>query len=238
MRSLIQSKKRHFHNSRVSILNYVSQEAPKSSEILINEGAAAMVRDLGEAQQELEVSGHHFGQFSTTIVVYGTDIGDVRQTSAECYKVFAAKGAHLTEERYNLLNAFLAIIPGNSVFNLRRLWLSSANAADLSVVFAPSAGEFRNSFLGAEYLATFETRQDTPYFLNLHYGDVGHALVLGSTGSGKSFLLCFLVMQLQKYSPFTFIFDLGGSYKGLTALLGGAYLRIGPETQGVSINPF
>jgi type IV secretory pathway VirB4 component len=66
------------------------------------EGAAAMVGDLGEAQQELEVSGHHFGQFSTTIVIYGRDLGEVRQTSAECYKIFAAKGAHL-----------------------RRLWLSS-----------------------------------------------------------------------------------------------------------------
>ncbi len=238
MRSLIASKRRHFHNSKASLLNYLSQEAPKPGDILIDEGASAMVRDLGEAQQELEVSGHHFGQFSTTIVIYSPDMAKVRETSAECYKVFAAKGAHLTEESYNLLNAFLSILPGNSAFNLRRLWLSSANAADLSLVFAPSPGELRNSFLGAEYLATLETRQGTSYFLNLHSGDVGHTLVLGATGSGKSFFLCFLLMQLQKYAPFTFIFDLGGSYKSLTSLLGGAYLRIGPEAQGVSINPF
>src|SRR3989449_5452587 len=220
MRSLIASKRRHFHNSKASLLNYLSQEAPRPGEILINEGASAMVRDLGEAQQELEVSGHHVVQFSTTIVIYGQDLGEVRRTSAECYKVFAARGAHLTEESYNLLNAFLSILPGNSAFNLRRLWLSSSNAADLSLVFAPSVGELRNSFLGAEYLATLETRQGTPYLLNLHCGDVGHALVLGATGAGKSFFLCFLLMQLQKYAPFTFIFDLGGSYKSLTALLG------------------
>ena len=238
MRSLIQSKRRHFHNSKASLMNYVSQEAPKQGEVLINQGTAAMVQDLGEAQQELEVSGHHFGQFSTTIVIYSQDLREVRQTSAECYKVFAAKGAHLTEERYNLLNAFLSTLPGNSAYNLRRVWLSSANAADFSLVFAPSVGELRNSFLGAEYLAPLETRQGTPYFLNLHHGDVGHSLVLGATGAGKSFFLCFLLMQLQKYAPFTFIFDLGGSYKGLTSLLGGTYLRIGPETQGVSINPF
>src|SRR6266852_507313 len=91
MRSLIQSKKRHFHNSKASLLNYLSQEASRPGEILINEGAAAMVRDLGEAQQELEVSGHHFGQFSTTIVIYSPDMAKVRETSAECYKVFAAK---------------------------------------------------------------------------------------------------------------------------------------------------
>jgi len=238
VRSVIGSMKRHHHNSRVSLTNYLSKESPKPGEILIDEGAAALVRDLGEAQQELEVSGHNFGHFSTTIVIYGQDIAEVRQASAECYKVFAAKGAHLTEERYNLLNAFLSILPGNSIFNLRQLWLSSANAADLSLVFAPSAGDLRNNFLGREYLAVLETRQGTPFFLNLHQGDVGHTLVLGATGSGKSFFLCFLLMQLQKYAPLTFIFDLGGSYKSLTSLLGGAYLRIGPESHGISINPF
>jgi type IV secretion system protein VirB4 len=238
MRSLIQSKRRHFFNLRASFFNYLGKEAPKPDEILVNEGTAALVLELGDAQRELEVSGHHFGQFSTTIVIYGQDLAEVRQSAAECYKVFAAKGAHLTEESYNLLNAYLSIIPGNSAFNLRRLWLSSANTADLSLIFAPSPGEPRNNFLGAEFLAMLETRQGSRYCLNLHYGDVPHVLVLGSTGSGKSFLLCFLLMQLQKYSPFTFIFDLGGSYRSLTSLLGGAYLRIGPETQGISINPF
>jgi type IV secretion system protein VirB4 len=238
VRSVIGSMRRHHHNRRVSLTNYMSGESPKPGEILVDEGAAANVRDLGEAQRELEASGHHFGLFSTTVVVYGQDLATVRQASAECYKVFAAKGAHLTEERYNLLNAFLSIVPGNSMFNLRRLWLSSANVADLSLVFAPSAGEARNTFLGTEYLAALETRLGTPYFLNLHQADVGHSLVLGATGSGKSFFLCFLLTQLQKYAPFTFIFDLGGSYKSLTSLLGGAYLRIGPESQGISINPF
>ena len=60
----------------------------------------------------------------------------------------------------------------------------------------------RNSFLNAGYLAILETQQGTPYFLNLHHGDVGHSLVLGATGAGKSFFLCFLLMQLQKYAPF------------------------------------
>jgi type IV secretion system protein TrbE len=238
MRSTIQSKRRHFFNLRASLFNYVGKETPRPEEMLINEGTAALVRDLGDAQRELEVSGHHFGQFSITIVVYGEDLDEVRRTSTECYKVYAAQGAHLTEESYNLLNAFFSIQPGNSAFNLRRLWLSSANAADLSLVFAPSQGEVRNDFLNAESLATLETCQGSLYGLNLHYGDVPHALVLGSTGSGKSFFLCFLLTQIQKYSPLTFIFDLGGSYRSLTSLLGGTYLRIGRETQGISINPF
>jgi type IV secretion system protein TrbE len=236
-RALIQSKRRHFFNSRSSLLNYVNKESPRPGEILIDEGAVAMVTDLGDALQALETSGG-FAEFSTSIVIHGPDLAAVRHAAAECYKVFAAYGAHLTEERYNLLNAYLAVIPGNSAFNLRRLLLSNANCADLSLAFAPCVGEFRNSFLGTEYLATLETRQGTPYFLNLHYGDVGHALLLGATGAGKSFLLAFLLTQLQKYAPFTFVFDLGGGFQSLASLFGGAYLRIGQESTGVSINPF
>ena len=78
----------------------------------------------------------------------------------------------------------------------------------------------------------------TPYFLNLHYKDVAHTLILGATGSGKSFLLNFLLTHVQKYDPFTFIFDLGGSYESLTRLLNGSYLAIGAEERAVTINPF
>ena len=61
VKSVISSMKRHHHNLRISLTNYMSKESPKPGEVLIDEGAAAMVRDLGEAQEELEISGHHFG---------------------------------------------------------------------------------------------------------------------------------------------------------------------------------
>jgi type IV secretion system protein VirB4 len=63
-------------------------------------------------------------------------------------------------------------------------------------------------------------------------------MILGRTGSGKSFLLNFLITNLQKYDPFTFIFDLGGSFESLTRLFGGSYLRVGLEATDFTINPF
>jgi len=62
--------------------------------------------------------------------------------------------------------------------------------------------------------------------------------LLGATGSGKSFLLNFLLTHLQKYAPFTYIFDLGGSYENLTRLFGGSYLPVGIEERPFTINPF
>ena len=68
--------------------------------------------------------------------------------------------------------------------------------------------------------------------------DVGHTLVLGATGSGKSFLLNFLLTHAQKYEPLTVIFDLGHSYRKLATLLHGSYLELGLRQPGVTINPF
>jgi type IV secretion system protein VirB4 len=67
---------------------------------------------------------------------------------------------------------------------------------------------------------------------------VAHTIILGRTGTGKSFLLNFLITNLQKYDPYTFIFDLGGSFESLTQLLGGTYVRVGLESSDFRINPF
>ena len=63
-------------------------------------------------------------------------------------------------------------------------------------------------------------------------------MILGRTGAGKSFLLNFLATNLQKYEPYTFIFDLGGSFESLTQLFAGSYVRVGLESGDFKINPF
>src|SRR6266550_8539197 len=107
-----------------------------------------------------------------------------------------------------------------------------------SFLFTLHTGERENQHLKQEYLAVLETSHQTPYFLNLHYRDVAHTVILGRTGSGKSFLLNFLITNLQKYEPYTFIFDLGGSFGSLTRLFQGSYLRVGLESRNFRINPF
>jgi type IV secretion/conjugal transfer VirB4 family ATPase len=205
---------------------------------LLDDAKESQVRELGKGIEEIELHGNYFGQFSLTVVIYDRNLTAVERAAAEFYKVFSVHDAQLYEERYNLLNAFLAAIPGNHAFNLRYLYLLNTNYADLSFLFSLHSGETRNHQLRQEYLAVLETNHGTPYFLNLHYRDVAHTMILGRTGSGKSFLLNFLITNLQKYDPCTFIFDLGGSFESLTRLFGGSYLRVGLESSDFTINPF
>jgi type IV secretion system protein VirB4 len=83
-----------------------------------------------------------------------------------------------------------------------------------------------------------ETDNATPYFLNLHNGEIAHTLILGQTGSGKSYLAVFILQNAQKYAPLTFIFDIGGSFQSLTTIFGGSYLNVGQEARDFTINPF
>jgi type IV secretion system protein VirB4 len=237
-RRAIQAKRRHFHNTKRSFVSQASLNDDDAHDVLLDDAKESQVRELGESVKEIELHGNYFGHFSLTVVIYELDLNAVERAAAEFYKVFSIHDAELYDERYNLLNAFLAAVPGNYAWNLRTLYLLNTNYADCSFLFTLHSGEPRNAHLRQEYLAVLETYHNTPYFLNLHYHDVAHTLVLGRTGSGKSFLLNFLITNLQKYEPHTFIFDLGGSFESLTHLFGGSYVRLGLESENFKINPF
>lgn len=237
MRRDIQTRRRHFFNKRVSMINYVTPET-RPDEMLVDDSASTMVRQLGDALTELEVNGHFFGTCSLTLALHGMDRRSLEHQAAEATKTLAVHDGSLFEESYNLLNAWLGMVPGNGTFNVRRMALLETNVADLSFLFAPDPGERVSPHLRREALAILETPGGTPFAFNPHVQDVGHTLVLGATGSGKSFLLNFLVTHAQKYDPLTVILDLGHSYRKLATLLQGQYLEVGLRQESVTINPF
>lgn len=239
-RAFIHSRRRHFHNTKRSLASYVtaSDQPQRSDEVLVDESKEAQIRDLGEALKELEIHGNYFGTYSLTVVLYDQDLAKVESACADFYKAFSIHDAQLYEEKYNLFNAYLATVPGNYAFNLRSLLILNTNYADYALLFTLHSGHRVNPHLQQEYLAVLETNHHTPYYLNLHSKDTAHSVILGRTGSGKSFLLNFLITNLQKYDPYTFIFDLGGSFEHLTRLFQGTYVKVGPQSTAFRINPF
>ena len=82
------------------------------------------------------------------------------------------------------------------------------------------------------------THGRTPFRLVNHIGDVGHMLMLGPTGAGKSVLLALLALQFLRYDKAKiFIFDKGGSFLAASRGVSGAYYRLGGEQTELAFQP-
>ena len=137
------------------------------------------------------------------------------------------------------MRSFFAMIPGNSHLNIRHRYLLNLNYADLAPLYRPSSGQEYNPHLDAEYLSVLETTARTPFYLNLHVGQVAATLITGTTGSGKSVLMNQLIEDSQKHEgQRTFIVDVGGSYRGLTKKYGGTYISVSLKERNFRLNPF
>jgi type IV secretion system protein VirB4 len=238
-RKEIASRRRYHHNSKTSFVSNLQDRGNTANQDnLVDDSKAAAVAELGGALTAMGMEGKNFGEFTLSVVIYDEDRMKVEHAVAEFQKLFTQHDGLLYEERYNLLNAFFATVPGNKQFNLRKQWALNSNYADLSFLFTVDSGNPWNPHLEREYLAVLESTHGTPFYLNLHCGDVAHGLMLGATGAGKSFCTGFMLQSVQKYDPLTFIFDLGGSYETVTRAFGGTYLNVGLKNPGFTINPF
>jgi type IV secretion system protein VirB4 len=238
-RKEVTKRRRHFNVSKTGFVSQMGNDATKTNprDVLVDESKQADIENLGDCLRVLG-EGQSLGDFSLTILLYGKNQQELDGLAGEFAGIFTTADGNLYAETYNQLNAYFAIVPGNYALNLRRMYLLNSNYADLSFLFSILPGEKHNAHLGTEYLAVMETDNSTPYFLNLHNGEVAHSLILGMTGSGKSYFANFLLQNAQKYQPQTYIFDIGGSFQSLTTIFDGSYLYVGRESRDFTINPF
>ena len=186
-RKEVNKRRRHFNMSKTGFVSQMGNDATKTNprDVLVDESKQADIENLGDCLRALG-DGQSLGDFSLTIVLYGRSKAELEQLGAEFTGLFTNADGNLFAETYNQLNAYFATVPGNYALNLRKLYLLNTNYADLSFLFTILPGEKTNAHLGTEYLAVLETDNSTPYYLNLHTGDVAHTLILGMSGSGKS----------------------------------------------------
>ena len=226
-RRRIRSAQRHYFSRRYSMMAH-AQDAQGTAAAMVDSAAAAESDRLGAALVELEADGVAYGEASLTVALHG-GLDEIERLDGGVRRLFAAHDAKVIREGYGQLPVWFARLPAQpKPRQVRRVFVSAGVAACLAPVFGPPRGEKKSRHLGREPLAVFETPWRTAYRYDLFAGDVGHTLILGATGSGKSFSLNFLLVEALKYDPRVLILDLGGSYRWLTRFLGGRYLELAP----------
>ena len=235
----IKKVRRHHHLAKTSMVTSVNlDEGPKRpDEVLVDTSKTTVVGLLNDALEQIEVKGNFYGKHAITVALYHQDESHLLYACAKVAEVFGTYDAKVVEESLNMLNCWALQVPGNYAYSHRQVYTLNTNYSDMSFLFCPSEGSRHNAHLKRPHLAVLETQERTPYYLNLHVGEVGHTAILGRPDAGKSFLMNFLISSYQQYDPYTVIFDLGGSYKRLTEHYGGAYLHVGKDNK-FTINPF
>ncbi|RYG10913.1 MAG: DUF853 family protein, partial [Burkholderiales bacterium] len=121
-------------------------------------------------------------------------------------------------------------VPGHAYANVRQPIVSTLNLAHMMPVSAVWAGPERDAHLDGPPLIVTRTDGATPFRLVTHIGDVGHTLIVGPTGMGKSVLLATLAMQFRRYpGSRIFAFDMGRSMRATILGLGGEHYDLGTD---------
>ena len=119
-------------------------------------------------------------------------------------------------------------MPGHVYANVRQPPVSTLNLAHMIPISAVWAGEVWDEHFAAPPLFFGRTEGSTPFRFSLHVGDVGHTLVVGPTGAGKSVLLALMALQFRRYSRSqVFAFDFGGSIRAAALAMRGDWHDLG-----------
>ena len=187
--------------------------------------------------QELGADTTAFGYVTTTVTVLGETREQADDKRRLVERTIQSHGLVTIAEQLNVVEAWLSSIPGNAYANVRQPLISTLNLAHLMPVSAVWAGPARNQHLDGPPLMITRPEASTPFRLVTHVGDVGHTLIAGPTGMGKSVLLATLALQFRRYpGARLLIFDMGRSLRATTLGLGGVHYDLG-DSASIAFQP-
>ena len=232
--------RRQWFNKRKSVTALLREVMYNQPVQLLDSDADNQVADADLALQAVGQDYVSFGYLTATITVSGDSaaIADARVRHVE--RIINGLGFTVKRERVNAIEAWLSSLPGQVYANVRQPLIHSLNLAHLMPLSSVWAGPEFNQHLGASALLFAETSGSTPFRLSTHVGDVGHMLIVGPTGAGKSVLLALMAMQFRRYRQARItLFDKGWSARAAVLAMGGAHHALGEiaEAGALSFQP-
>ena len=225
---LLSKIRRQWFAKRKSVAAILKEVMTNEQSALMDSDASNKAADADMALQELGADHAGIAYVTATVTVWDRDPALAAEKLRLVEKVIQGRDFTCTIEGMNALEAWLGSLPGHVYANVRQPPISTLNLAHLIPLSAVWAGAERDEHFGDAPLLYGKTEGSTPFRLSLHVGDVGHSLIVGPTGAGKSVLLALMALQFRRYKGSQiFAFDFGGSIRAAALGMGGDWQDLG-----------
>ncbi|MCO5961088.1 conjugal transfer protein TrbE [Sinorhizobium meliloti] len=225
---LLTKIRRQWFSKRKSIAAILKEVMTNEASALVDTDAANKAADADLALQELGADYAGQAYVTATIAVWDNDPRVAAEKLRLVEKVIQGRDFTAMPETINAADAWLGSLPGHVYANVRQPPISTLNLAHMIPLSAVWAGPERDEHFGAPPLLYGKTEGSTPFRFSIHVGDVGHTLVVGPTGAGKSVLLALMALQFRRYAGAqVFAFDFGGSIRAAAIAMGGDWHDLG-----------
>ena len=220
--------RRQWFAKRKSIMAILKEVMTNEASVLMDSDAANKAVDADLALQELGADLVGQAYVTATVTVWDEDPRIAEDQLRLVEKTIQGRDFTCMRESVNAVEAWLGGLPGHVYANVRQPPISTLNLAHMMPFSAVWAGPERDEHFQAPPLFVARTEGSTPFRFALHIGDVGHTLVVGPTGAGKSVLLALMALQFRRYADAqVFAFDFGGSIRAAALAMGGDWHDLG-----------
>ena len=225
---LLTKIRRQWFAKRKSVAAILKEVMTNEASVLMDSDASNKAADADMALQELGADEAGIAYVTATITVWDRDPALAAEKLRLVEKIVQSRDFTCTVEGVNALEAWFGSLPGHVYANVRQPPISTLNLAHLIPLSAVWAGAERDEHFGDAPLLYGKTEGSTPFRFSLHVGDVGHCLVVGPTGAGKSVLLALMALQFRRYEGNQiFAFDYGGSIRAAAIAMRGDWQDLG-----------
>lgn len=225
--------RRQWFAKRKGVVSLLREVVYNQEVALVDSDAGNKAADADLALQELGGDAVAFGYATATITVSSRDAAVAAERLRAVERIVQGRGFVTMPETLNAVEAWLSSVPGHAYANVRQPLVSTLNLVHMLPASAVWAGPARNEHLDGPPLIVTRTDGATPFRFSPHIGDVGHSLVVGPTGAGKSVLLGLIALQFRRYpGARVFVFDKGGSARATILGMGGEHYDLGAASEG------